>query len=53
MVQFVPCNDGTSPVKCASREEIKEFLSENFFVMLVGDNYIDLQEVKPIEETVT
>ena len=48
ILQFLPCKESDF---CASNTEIEAFLAENSFGLYVLENFIDLDEVKSLEES--
>ena len=47
IINFIPCTGSD----CASHEEQKTFLANHNFVLTSRANYIDLEEVEPVENT--
>lgn len=51
-ISFVPCSmQPVTNLKCASEEEMNLFYDNHALGMIVASNYIDMDEVKPADES--
>ena len=49
---FVPCSkQAVTGLECASEEEMARFYEDHVLTMIIANNYIEMDEVKPAEES--
>ena len=48
---FVPCLPSQGITECASRDEMDEYLNRVRLIVNVVENFIELDQIKPMEET--
>lgn len=48
---FIPCQQSQGITECASREEMDEYLSKVRLIFYAVENFIELDQIKPITET--
>ena len=50
-IAFFPCNSSSFTGECAEESELKHFLANHRILLLAVNNYINLGEIAPVEET--
>ena len=46
------CRDGDQPDKCVDKDTEKKFFDDYFFVAASANNYIDMEEINSVEESI-
>ena len=51
-IVFTPCNKlAMTGLSCADEQEMDDFYNDHLFMMVIAQNYIDMDQVKPAEES--